>query len=129
MGYILLGCVSLPLSQLSLTRTSVTLYFIFVVTLATRSMAMGRQDIWREDIRELPWFGQAPGYPGYGYVTYPSQSGSRGYPGTYTPYTQYPTSVGGNVVHQQPGHSVVIQSGRNGMPSTVHQVPSARGAI
>jgi len=102
----------------------VTLYFVFVVTLASRSVAMGRPGIWREDIRELPWFGQAPGYPGYGYVNYQSQSGSRGYPGT-APYTQYPTSVGGNVVHQQHGHSVVIQPGRNGMPSSVQQVPSA----
>jgi hypothetical protein len=103
-----------------------TLYFIFVVTLASRSMAMGRPYIWREDIRELPWFGQAPGFPGYGYVTYPSHSGSRGgYPGTYTqPYPQYQSSVGGNVVHQQPGHSVVVQQGRNGRQS-IQQVPSA----
>lgn len=86
---------------------------------------MGRPFIWREDILELPWFGQAPGYPGYGYVNYQSQSMSRGYAGSYTPYTQYPTSVGGNVVHQQPGHSLVIQPGRNGMPSTVQQVPTA----
>jgi hypothetical protein len=84
-------------------------------------MAMGRPDIWREDIRELPWFGQAPGYPGYGY-TYSSQYGSRAYPGT-GPYTQYPaTTYGGNVVQQQPGHSIVIQPGRGGMPATVSQI-------
>jgi len=106
-----------------------TLYFIFVVALASRSMAMGRPYIWREDIRELPWFGQAPGYPGYGYVNYSSHSVPRGYLGTHTPYTQpytqYQSSVGGNVIHQQPGHSVVVQPGRNGMPSSVRQVPSA----
>jgi hypothetical protein len=101
-----------------------TLYLIFVVVLASRSVAMGRPYIWREDIRELPWFGQAPGYPGHGYASYQSQSGSRGYPSTYTPYAQYPTSAGHNVVHQQHGHSLVIQPGRNGMPSTVQQVPS-----
>jgi len=99
-----------------------TLYFIFLVTLATRSMAMGRPHIWGEDIRELPWFGQAPGWPGYGYVGYSSQSG-RGYAG---PYTQYTTNgYGGNVIQQQPGHSVLIQPGRNGMPASVQHVPTA----
>ncbi|KAH8999170.1 hypothetical protein EDB92DRAFT_1832835 [Lactarius akahatsu] len=108
-----------------------TLYIIFLVALASRSVAMGRPYIWREDVRELPWFGQAPGYPGYGYVTYPTQSVPRGYPGTYAPYTQYPNAQyqtsggGGNVIHQQPGHSLVIQPGRNGMPSSVQQVPTA----
>ena len=83
---------------------------------------MGRFYIWREDIRELPWFGQAPGYPGAGYAQYSSQYGSRGYPGQYA---QYPsTTYGGNVVHQQPGHSLVIQPGMNGGAPTVQQVPS-----
>ncbi|KAH9999818.1 hypothetical protein BJV77DRAFT_1058161 [Russula vinacea] len=100
----------------------ITLYFVFVVTLASRSVAMGRFYIWREDIRELPWFGQAPGYPGVGYAQYSSQYGSRGYPGQYA---QYPsTTYGGNVVHQQPGHSLVIQPGMNGGAPTVQQVPS-----
>ncbi|KAI0307219.1 hypothetical protein B0F90DRAFT_538102 [Multifurca ochricompacta] len=100
-----------------------TLYLIFVISLASRSVAMGRPYIWREDIRELPWFGQAPGYPGFGYVTYPSQYVPRSHPG---PYTQYPTGgYGSNVVQQQPGHSLVIQPGRNGMPPTVQQVPTA----
>jgi hypothetical protein len=94
---------------------------------------MGRYDIWREDIRELPWFGQAPGYPGAGYASY-SQYGNRGYPGSYAQshgqsygqsYGQYPTTYGGNVVHQQPGHSLVIQPGMNGGAPTVQQVPTA----
>jgi hypothetical protein len=96
-----------------------TLYFVFLISLATRSVAMGRYEIWREDIRELPWFGQAPGYPGVGYVTYPSQY--RGYAGSYA---QYPTTYGGNVVQQQPGHSLVIQPGMNGGAPTVQQVPT-----
>jgi len=100
-----------------------TLYFIFVLTLATRSVAMGRYDIWREDIRELPWFGQAPGYPGASYSTYSAQYGNRGYPGSYT-QGQYPTTYGGNVVQQQPGHSLVIQPGINGGAPTVQQVPT-----
>jgi hypothetical protein len=82
---------------------------------------MGRFYIWREDIRELPWFGQAPGYPGVGYASHSSQYGSRGYPGSYA---QYPASnYGGNVVHQQPGHSLVIQPGMNGGAPSVQQYP------
>lgn len=107
---------------------TVTLYFVFLISLTTRSVAMGRYDIWRDDIRELPWFGQAPGYPGAGYATYSSsqygntsQYGNRSYPGSYT---QYPTTYGGNVVHQQPGHSLVIQPGMNGGAPTVQQVPT-----
>jgi hypothetical protein len=109
---------------------TVTLYFIFVVTLASRSVAMGRPDIWRENIIELPWFGQAPGYPGVPYSAYPSQYGSRGYPGQYPQYQQqqyqagYPTTYGGSVVHQQPGHSLVIQPGMNGGAPMVQQVPT-----
>jgi len=95
-----------------------TLYFVFVVTLASRSVAMGRQFIWTEDIREMPWFGQAPGYPGVGYGSYSSQYG-RGYP---TQYAQYPTTIAGNVVQQQPGQSLLIQPGMGGMPATVQQV-------
>jgi hypothetical protein len=118
------ACVrfSLPFITLLTLSISVTLFFIFVVTLASRSVAMGRHYIWREDIRELPWFGQAPGYPGVGYTSYSSQYGSRGYPGSYA---QYPsTNYGGNVVHQQPGHSLVIQPGMNGGSSVVQQVPT-----
>ncbi|KAH9966000.1 hypothetical protein BC827DRAFT_784896 [Russula dissimulans] len=101
----------------------VTLYFIFVIALASRSMAMGRSYIWGENVHELPWFGQAPGYPGTGYTSYPSQYGPRTY---NSPYTQYPTTTyAGNVVQQQPGHSLVIQPGRNGAPTTVRHVPSA----
>jgi len=108
-----------------------TLYLVFIVTLASRSVARGRPYIWREDIRELPWFGQEPGYPGVPYGAYPSQYGSRGYPGQYqnaqyqnSQYqTSYPSNYGGNVVHQQPGHSLVIQPSTNGGAAAVHQVP------
>lgn len=101
------------------------MYFVFLVTLATQSVAMGRFDIWRDDVRELPWFGQTPGYPGAGYAQYSSQYpqyGGRGYPGSYS---QYPTTYGGNVVQQQPGHSLVIQPGVNGGAPIVQQVPTA----
>lgn len=102
-----------------------TLYFVFIVALASRSMAMGRPYIWGEDIRELPWFGQAPGYPGVGYTSYPSQYGQQTYNAPYA-QSQYPaTTYAGNVIQQQPGHSLVIQPGRNGAPASVRQVPSA----
>lgn len=105
-----------------------TLYFIFVFTLATGSKARGWYNIWRDDIRELPWFGQTPGYPGAGY-TYSAQYGNRGYPGSYVPgsypQAQYPTSYGGNVVQQQPGQTLVIQPGMNGGAPTVQHVPTA----
>ena len=120
---------SIPLLTHSIT--TVTLYLIFIVTLASRSVARGRPYIWREDIRELPWFGQEPGYPGVPYGAYPSQYGSRGYPGQYQNaqyqnaqyQTSYPSNYGGNVVHQQPGHSLVIQPSTNGGSAAVHQVP------
>jgi len=86
----------------------ITLYFMFLMSLATRSVAMGSPSIWSENIIELPWFGQAPGYPGFGYAQYSSQSG-RGY-ATSGPYSQYPgTTYGGNVYQQQPGQTLVIQ--------------------
>ncbi|KAI0065937.1 hypothetical protein BV25DRAFT_1989006 [Artomyces pyxidatus] len=94
------------------------LFFCFVVHLASRSVAMGRQFIWQENIYELPWFGQAPGYPGVPYSEYYAAQGY--YPGAYGMQSSY----GGNVVQQQPGHSVVIQPGVNGQGPYVQQVPS-----
>lgn len=107
---------------------TVTLYLIFVIALASSSVAMGRYDIWRDDVRELPWFGQAPGYPGVGYASYSSRYGNREYPtgGSYPTsgsYAQYPTTYPGNVVQQQAGHSLVIQPGMNGGAPTVQQIP------
>jgi len=102
-----------------------TFFLIFVITLANRSQVLGRPFIWREDINDLPWFGQAPGYPGVSYSAYP-QGGYGGYPAPYPgPMMGAPDMVyaGGNVVQQQPGHSIVIQPGSNGMPAQVSQVP------
>ncbi|KAI0320829.1 hypothetical protein OF83DRAFT_1207829 [Amylostereum chailletii] len=100
------------------------IFFVFVIAMAARSRAMGRIDIWREPIIDLPWFGQAPGYPGeayygpsfaqyYGYGAYPQR-----YPGS--PAT---VSIGGQVIHQQPGHSIVIRPGLNGEAPQITQVP------
>jgi len=68
-----------------------TLYLVFIVALASRSVAMGRIYIWRENIRELPWFGEVPGYPGVGYATsrHSPRYGPGGYPGPYAQTAQY----------------------------------------
>lgn len=72
---------------------------------------MGRAYAWSEDINELPWFYeygmQQPGAP---YPYYPQGQG-------------YSYNIGGQVVQQMPGHSLVIQPGVNGAPATVQQVP------
>ncbi|KII95196.1 hypothetical protein PLICRDRAFT_34035 [Plicaturopsis crispa FD-325 SS-3] len=83
------------------------LYFVVLWTLANRAQALGRRYVWIEDIRELPWFGEYPGYQQF-------QMTQQGY---------YNGGNGGYVVHQQPGHSVVIQHGQNGAAPTISQVP------
>jgi len=47
------------------------IWFFIVMILAHQSMAMGREFIWRENINYLPWFGQAPSWPGYQEGQYP----------------------------------------------------------
>lgn len=93
---------------------------IFIIALANRSQVMGYPYIWQESTDLLPWFGQAPGYPGVPYSSYPQMYG--GYPmgGAGVPGMVY---AGGNAIQQRPGHSVVIQPGVNGQPATVTQYP------
>jgi len=84
--------------------------------LVTEAQRWGRFDIWWAPIRELPWFGEAPGY----YNTHPG--GMMQYPPAgYA----YPMPGPGGPVMQTPGHSIVIQPGVNGQPPTVTQVPLA----
>ncbi|THH14683.1 hypothetical protein EW146_g5678 [Bondarzewia mesenterica] len=104
-------------------------FFIIIIALANKSQVMGRPFIWQEPIFELPWFGQAPGWPGVSYSAYPQMYGGGGpmmmggTPGMMggTPGMIY---AGGNVIQQQPGHSVVIQPGVNGQPPTISQYPA-----
>jgi len=91
------------------------LYILFqLVDLAQR---FGRYHIWREPIRELPWFGEMPGYynthGGGGPMYYPNSAIAPG-PG----YGAYPY----HMPMSAPGHSIVIQPGMNGAPPTVTQV-------
>jgi hypothetical protein len=68
---------------------------------------MGNRYAWSEPITDLPWWGEMPGYyqAPYGYGA-PQQM--------YMPP---------GAVQQQPGHSVVIQPGHHGQPTTVQQLP------
>ncbi|KAF8639965.1 hypothetical protein AX17_001215 [Amanita inopinata Kibby_2008] len=93
-------------------------FALFVLfQLVTQAQMFGRFSIWREPIRELPWFGEAPGY-------YNTQAGMPGqYPMAYAPYG-YPSTPGGHVVQgPAPGQTIVIHPGVNGQPPTVTHVP------
>ncbi|TFK43519.1 hypothetical protein BDQ12DRAFT_675107 [Crucibulum laeve] len=97
---------------------------IILVSLASRAQQFGRYEIWEEPIRELPWFGEMPGY-------YNTHAGGM-HSGMPVGMPQYPMSAGGypagyngfqGMPIQTPGHSIVIQPGMNGQPPTVTQVP------
>ncbi|KXN86285.1 hypothetical protein AN958_10147 [Leucoagaricus sp. SymC.cos] len=89
---------------------------ILLISLVSRAQAFGRFDIWREPIRELPWFGEAPGY---------YNTAVTGAPQAYPVMAQYPA---GAYPQAQPGSAIVIQPGVNGQMPTVTQVPIASTA-
>ncbi|KAF5364324.1 hypothetical protein D9756_000614 [Leucocoprinus leucothites] len=89
---------------------------IILVTLVSRAQAFGRFDIWSEPIRELPWFGEAPGY----YNT-TNAGTNQGYP----MMAQYPGSA---YTQAQPGQAIVVQPGANGQMPTITQIPIAASA-
>jgi hypothetical protein len=101
-------------------RVIVTFFLILVIALANRSQVLGWPHIWNEDIVDLPWIGQYPGYPGQ--TLYPP------YPGpqyqNQVPIVQGPQMLGnGGVVQHQPGHSIIIWPAVNGEPPRVEQRP------
>ncbi|KIM90814.1 hypothetical protein PILCRDRAFT_811303 [Piloderma croceum F 1598] len=86
-----------------------SMFSVLVVALTSRSVAMGNRYAWSDPIIDLPWFGEIPGYyqaPHYGY-------------GGQQMYLPPPGAI-----QQQPGHSVVIQPGHHGQPTTVQQIPT-----
>jgi len=87
--------------------------FFILIWLVSRAQTLGRPHMWEEPIRELPWFGELPGYYNTGTVQ-----------PTYAPYPamQYPTG-GQYMPMQTQGHSIIIQPGVNGQPPVVTQVP------
>jgi len=95
---------------------SFAIALVILVALVSRAQAFGRYEIWGEPIRELPWFGEAPGY-----YNHNADGGAQSYMAQY-PGAQYP---GAQYGHPQPGSALVIQPGVNGQMPTVHQVPIA----
>jgi hypothetical protein len=60
---------------------------------------MGREFIWQENINFLPWFGQAPSFPGYEEGRYPPEYRPfYGYPGFTS--SAMPMYSGANVIQQ-----------------------------
>jgi len=101
-----------------------TFFLIFVIALATRSQILGWPDIWYDEIEDLPWFGEYPGYPGF---SYPAYSGPTSQLQTQVPMTVEPGPPqllgNGGVIQQQAGHSIIIWPGLNGEPPRIESRP------
>ena len=93
-------------------RDAVTTTFVSLVALTTRVQSLGRHHVWAQSISELPWFGE----------WHESYDGQQPYG-----YPQYPQ--GGYVVHQQPGHSVLIQQGQGSQIPNIQQVPGVVSTV
>ena len=94
------------------------LFMIFVIVLANKSQILGWPEIWDDDIIDLPWFGERPGYPGeplYSPYTGPQEN--------QAPISAPQTLGNGGVLQQQPGHSIIIWPGVNGGPPRIEQRP------
>jgi hypothetical protein len=105
-------------------RDAVLFFLMFVITLANRSQILGWPQIWYDDIDELPWFGQYPGYPGFSvYPTYQGLPNPAMNPAPTTVAGPLPTTESEGVIQHQPGHSIIIWPGVNGNGPRVEQRP------
>jgi len=88
--------------------------FIILHSLINRAQNLGRPNIWYEPIRELPWFGEMPGY-------YNQLSGA--VPMSHYPQQMYSNMGSPQYVQASHGTSLIIQPGVNGAPATITRVP------
>jgi hypothetical protein len=111
-------CYEMKVIEAFSWMTFVLMAFALIVLfqLAAHAQMFGRFNIWYEPIRELPWFGEAPGY--YNTTMMGGQM-----PMTYPGYMQ-PGMMMPPYVQTAPsgGHTVIVQPGINGQPATVTQV-------
>ncbi|KAM6495873.1 hypothetical protein JOM56_008579 [Amanita muscaria] len=107
-------CYEMKVIQAFSWMTFVLVVFALIILfqLATQAQTFGRYNIWAEPIRELPWFGEAPGY-------YNTGAPGQQYPVGQVPMPyMYPTMA----PYGHPGaHSVIVQPGVNGLPPTITQ--------
>lgn len=106
--------------------TLLMFFLVLVITLANRSQVLGWPHIWREDVVDLPWFGQSPGYAES--FLYPPNQGPRASvvysTPVSTPFVGPSQNLGnGGVIQHQPGHSIIIWPGVNGDPPRIEQRP------
>jgi len=87
-----------------------------VITLANKSQVLGWPDIWDEDIDDLPWFGEYPGYPGGSLYTLSPQFENQ------PPVPGAPLVVNGIVQHE-PGYSIIIWPGVDGEAPRIEHRP------
>ena len=99
-------------------------FLIFVIALANRSQVLGWTDIWSDDIDDLPWFGEYPGFPGSSYPAYSGPSDQLQTQGPMAVQPGPPQFLGnGGVFQHQEGHSIIIWPGVNGEPPRVESRP------
>jgi hypothetical protein len=115
-------CFIFALPCFPLMRDVVLFFLIFVIALACRSQALGWPNIWNNDINEIPWLGQSPGYPdSFEIPSYHNLPNPAANAAPLTVAGPIPMTESGGVIQLQPGHTIIIQPGVNGDPHRVEQ--------
>ncbi|KAI9512178.1 hypothetical protein F5148DRAFT_1164550 [Russula earlei] len=97
------------------------LFLMFLIALTNRAQVLGWPDIWQDDILDVPWFGEYPGYPGVPF--YPPNPGGPVQVTSTVPAPGAQIVGNGTVIQQQAGHSVIIWPSANGEPHRYEQRP------